>query len=961
MANLLVFSAIVSSSPSFVAVAGAAADRLVMEFAVDHWSALPFNPVQAKGLETPSVVPAASTETMVDAPTTLPPVLGEATLMAPSSIFDETEDLREGFVFPLIDPWYESSPLFSPRSLAFSFPVEDLDWIMSGLEAAVDQAWVPNLDEISELLIQKGDIQPVPINFDFLCAASKDWSHWVDQEILDSDFWDNLRDAGVHWSILISRSCNMFRDTEPLRELSTEEEEIAATLRKQSSTRLSGWPSFFVYHKEVSVRRAAFVLYWLYLLLGAFSQLSFCCERQIRLLGTRDYDLVDALDHEENVLFRPYRDDYPGFTCVSVFSRFYQPISLICDLKVQKQFGLDQGVPVGPQETVTCVANLTAFIKSCASARWGGETNRVMIPSGHSWRSSINVVEDRLIMPSKRGKGSKRDAPVDLAVKKISKNPTPSTPSPKKAPSKKTKAGKKGKSTLLVSAPEKKSTTAPVEEPTESTVAPSKVKSVSASLPKKLSKKKKTNVSSSSPDKEQPSAAPTPSPRKKKFVTPLFLLGVASRTRSKSGSKATHGSSRSGGGVVIVEDSDMVVDDVVASPLDGDDLQTAIMDHDKDLRKSVVDSSEASVESTEEGQSSSNDSFFDTTPGSIPKEQIMSAGSTADDDDMPGADDSSMGPADPIGHDLAIVPHASHGRDNDSAVDSDVDPLSFSMPQTVLTSRVTGSDASIAYIMEGISLFGATPRFRAILVGGFVISASRIAGGAFISEGNPCRRPRRKRNTLIGSDHLENTGIDDAVRMSEDAGEVGIIDEITIVSPPLRPTAEAGSSVGASGLSSEVADFLKEFDRKTPNPHPEQFFLRFNGPLVPFGNFWVPNDCLPYLLRLSAGRSDFTTDFKLSAGLSGPMLSLLGSVLAAMSESSLGDVTKTQILAWRSVIQDLMEVGFDLDEVKALQHQIALLQDSLAVLTTYQDEMVSTGRMILGFERGGSFLDNLFD
>jgi hypothetical protein len=155
-------------------------------------------------------------------------------------------------------------------------------------------------------------------------------------------------------------------------------------------------------------------------------------------------------------------------------------------------------------------------------------------------------------------------------------------------------------------------------------------------------------------------------------------------------------------------------------------------------------------------------------------------------------------------------------------------------------------------------------------------------------------------------------GIDDAVRMSEDAGEVGIIDEITIVSPPLRLTAEAGSSVGASGLSSEVADFLKEFDRKTPNPHPEQFFLRFNGPLVPFGNFWVPNDCLPYLLRLSAGRSDFTTDFKLSAGLSGPMLSLLGSVLAAMSESSLGDVTKTQILAWRSVIQDLMEVGFDL-------------------------------------------------
>ena len=171
----------------------------------------------------------------------------------------------------------------------------------------MDQAWVPNLDEVSELLILKGNIQLVPINFDFLYAASKDWSHWVDLEILDLDFWDNLRDAGVHWSILISKSCNMFRDTEPLREvlrkwcpsthtfffswgeltptlkditnhwmlpvlgehsfsnieLSVEEEVIAVALRKQSSTRLSGWPSHFTHHKETPIHRAAFILYWL--------------------------------------------------------------------------------------------------------------------------------------------------------------------------------------------------------------------------------------------------------------------------------------------------------------------------------------------------------------------------------------------------------------------------------------------------------------------------------------------------------------------------------------------------------------------------------------------------------------------------------------------------------------------------------------------------------------------------
>ena len=99
-------------------------------------------------------------------------------------------------------------------------------------------------------------------------------------------------------------------------------------------------------------------------------------------LKTRDCDLVDALDHEENVLFRLYGDDYPCFTYTSIFRKFYQLSPLIRDLKVddyrslsylstvnpdflpilsatgvsfipycpqrvQRQFGLDQGIPVG--------------------------------------------------------------------------------------------------------------------------------------------------------------------------------------------------------------------------------------------------------------------------------------------------------------------------------------------------------------------------------------------------------------------------------------------------------------------------------------------------------------------------------------------------------------------------------------------------------------------------------------
>jgi hypothetical protein len=140
----------------------------------------------------------------------------------------------------------------------------------------------------------------------------------------------------------------------------------------------------------------------------------------------------------------------------------------------------------------------------------------------------------------------------------------------------------------------------------------------------------------------------------------------------------------------LLQDSDVANDDVIASPLKKSAPQNAAVDQDEELRKSVVDSSEVGAESTGEDHSSSDDSFFDSAPNSAPEEQIVSAESTSDDDDMLGADDSSMGPAESMEEDLAIIPHAGHGCDDDSTVDADVDPISFSVPQTVLSSRVTG-------------------------------------------------------------------------------------------------------------------------------------------------------------------------------------------------------------------------------------------------------------------------------
>ena len=314
--------------------------------------------------------------------------------------------------------------------------------------------------------------------------------------------------------------------------LSVEEEEIAAALRRQSSTGLSGWPSLFVHRKEISVRRAAFVLYCLckclfgnslnysinttyiplpikistghcfplaplflghlysqldllhdceiegdscYILFTAFNTTvlqTFFWEHSVNYLfvvkdktatwskfsdlpqgfldrfpdfqdnlplvyrwvglKTCDYDLVDALDYEENVLFRTYGDDYLGFACISVFSRFYQPTSLIHDLRadeyrslaylstVSKVFywfylpwvspsyltvhrecrsSLDLIIPVGPQEIATCLSDLTPFIKSRAFACWKGEVSRIMVPSSHRFgfnTSSMDAYWQRL-------------------------------------------------------------------------------------------------------------------------------------------------------------------------------------------------------------------------------------------------------------------------------------------------------------------------------------------------------------------------------------------------------------------------------------------------------------------------------------------------------------------------------------------------------------------------------------
>ena len=70
-----------------------------------------------------------------------------------------------------------------------------------------------------------------------------------------------------------------------------------------------------------------------------------------------------------------------------------------CPQRVKKQFGLDQDVVVGPQETTTSTHDLSPFIKSSAFAHWKGEISRIMVPSGHRLgfnTSSMNAYWQRL-------------------------------------------------------------------------------------------------------------------------------------------------------------------------------------------------------------------------------------------------------------------------------------------------------------------------------------------------------------------------------------------------------------------------------------------------------------------------------------------------------------------------------------------------------------------------------------
>ena len=138
--------------------------------------------------------------------------------------------------------------------------------------------------------------------------------------------------------------------------------------------------------------------------------------RWVSLRG-KDLDLVPSMDFEECIVWRPYSYRYAGFSCHSVLYWFsdiasqsfelspddtrsltylsavnpgWLPVwsdkgveyTHYCPSRVRRQFGLDQGVPGSPSETLPRTPSIAPFLNDHAFDYWSQSVSRMVIPCG---------------------------------------------------------------------------------------------------------------------------------------------------------------------------------------------------------------------------------------------------------------------------------------------------------------------------------------------------------------------------------------------------------------------------------------------------------------------------------------------------------------------------------------------------------------------------------------------------
>uniref|UniRef100_A0A2N9I7C3 Aminotransferase-like plant mobile domain-containing protein n=1 Tax=Fagus sylvatica TaxID=28930 RepID=A0A2N9I7C3_FAGSY len=1203
------------------------------------------------------------------------------------------EDDRDDFAFPLLDPWYDNGGNFPNIPGKVSLPPSNWEWMLRGQEATADRVWTPPLSSISDLRIQRGDMQPVPIDFEFPCSAAADWFHWVADEFMDAEFCALLERAGVAEAILLSRSCNMYRNTEALRqilrrwcasthtfffswgeltitledvenhwllpvlgdmdpfavEMSEEETVVEQALMARASTRINAWSVYFAKATEPTIRRAAFVAYWLckclfgdapyysmkplYFRLAVkisfghrfplaamflgylYLQLDSVCLDEIRggschfittcfntsalqtflwerslnyqevgndnsqirakfknmsrqilrrypdlrtnlplvyrwvSLRGRDPDLVPSMDFEECVLWRPYSYRYADFSCHSVMYWFSDIASQSFELSpddtrslnlfvcgesgVRRQFGLDQSVPGSPSETLPRTPNMAPFLNDHAFDYWSASVSRmtmsdkaegprVPLPNHHahpmetttlspptqtaisyaerqglgfaewdgprdgwilystaipsSWKESVKVVEERLRLDSKRGKGSKK---TDSG--KGASSPAASKQKPKsaaKASSKRPKVAmdmsmippsELGDRALMAPGTSKKKQR---NLPLPPTKAKSQPRSKSVAVKKAKSKPTRKSAVAPPSSSEEPAAeSATPVEKESAIPTPLVapymtvqgvkgkLLQeqVRSQAKRKVGDKG-EGSDRvpivieevsggddvvdAGAGTTEVNESITERQEVALEPTDGVAAKDSPIDWTDsddamaDEALGVTVSDEAVLVMADEAVQSTTSIMAEEAPGETPVSMAdvvpearevtpvmadVTLVSMADETLVDVAhetapvtvDETLAGMADrtPVSIAYGIIPVVANfntGIIVGSAAEEDYDPGTDSVdseeaiadePQPLqiipfadqpdeprandpIEFHLNPPFARMTSVVEGVSLFGVAPHFGRILreEGSPMVVIDHPSSGAFTGGQVPA---------LEG---IPIQGADGGGTADTEVRGVGVVPE-DVEAPVLVEKESVAHVVSAAPSSSQtrsaveviipgrVAAFFASFEERAPNPYPDWHFWRFEGPLVAYGNFWVYQDAVPLLQGLSAKFGDFTTHFKFGAGFGGPMISLLGSVLADMRRTSFKTLSESKILSWRSVVQDLIAVGFDLDfllehlrkvarkffgeaiasEMKVVQEQISSLQSTLAVLVSYQGELMSAAAASPTTVEVASPIDGLFD
>uniref|UniRef100_A0A2N9GHN1 Aminotransferase-like plant mobile domain-containing protein n=1 Tax=Fagus sylvatica TaxID=28930 RepID=A0A2N9GHN1_FAGSY len=1067
------------------------------------------------------------------------------------------EDDREDFVFPLLDPWYDNGGNFSDIPNKVSLPPSNWEWMLRGQEATADQVWVPPLSSISDLKIQRGDMQPVPIDFEFPCSAAADWFHWV---ILRrwctsthtfffswGELTITLEDVENHWLLPV------LGDMDPFAvEMSEEETLVEQALMARASTRINAWSVYFAKGTEPAIRRAAFVAYWLckclfgdapyysmkplYFRLAVkisfghrfplaamflgylYLQLDSICLDEIRggschfittcfntsalqtflwerslnyqevgndngqirekfrnmsrhilsrypdlrtnlplvyrwvSLRGKDLDLVPSMDFEECIVWRPYSYRYAGFSCHSVLYWFsdiasqsfelspddtrsltylsavnpgWLPVwsdkgveyTHYCPNRVRRQFGLDQGVPGSPSETLPRTPSIAPFLNDQAFDYWSQSVSRMVIPCGgrlgictvamqeywlrvaaamadyvkqgrgtrnlgfaewdgsrdgwilystmfpSGWKESVKVVEERLRLDSKRGKGGKK-----IDSSKGASSPAASKQKPKSAAKTTFETSQGGYGHVYDSSlrigrdrallPFRRNLPLLLPKPRASQPR-------SKSVAVKKAKGKPTQKSAAAPPssgEESPVESATPIEKESAVPTPPSTM--YGRTRSKR--KAAEEQVKSQVMRLRVPIRAPIVIEEVSG---GDDAIVDAGVGTTEVNEGIVERQEVALKSTDDVAAKDNEAAQSTTPimaEEVPGEIPVSMADVVRVDKAPEiapvmADETLAGMADEtLAGSAAEEDQDIDSVDSEETIADEPQPLQIvpfadqrDEPRTIDPIELHSNPpfARVASVMEGISLFGVAPRFERIFreESSPMVVSDRPSSGTFIGGQVPA---------------LEGTSIQDA----DDGGmadtEVRGVDVVPEdVETPVSVEKESVAHV-VSAAASSFSDAVCS-----------------RGPLVAYGNFWVYQDAVPLLQGLSAKFGDFTTHFKFGAGFGGPMLSLLGSVLADMRRTSFKTLSEPKILSWRSVVQDLIAVGFDLDfmlehlrkvarkffgeaiasEMKIVQEQISSLQSTLAVLVSYQGELMSAAAASPEAVEVASPIDGLFD